>query len=289
MQDNAGPLLDRVDLWGGIALGPLEIAGTRNGDPHVIADQLSRVANPADARLGAQAVARIQVLNVDPVLTAHVVFGRQARGEDDREVGPLPGGRVAVAGQMRACLKDGLRMHPEHAGQLLPVGIARKRTTTTTSVADRPFPGQGRVLTPRRPCPRIRVERPGQGYPTKVSPRLRGMRGRGTPVTGRRPSSPTGSSGCGGTRCCFPVSRRPRGWCPGSGTRPSTSCTRRWPACPAPTWRPAWRAWSWCRTGLGTPRWNCGGGAVEADRAEPGARADPGRRGQRRRDRAAGP
>src|SRR6266852_6826048 len=177
MQDNAGPLLDRVDLWGGIALGPLEIAGTRNGAPHVIADQLSRVANPADARLGAQAVARIQVLNVDPVLTAHVVFGRQARGEDHREVGALPGGRVAVAGQMRACLKAGLRMHAEHAGQILPVGIARKRTTTTTtSVADRPFPGQGRVLTPRRPCPRIRVERPGQGYPTRVSPGLRGPR-----------------------------------------------------------------------------------------------------------------
>src|SRR5260370_23282161 len=78
---------------------------------------------------------------------------------------------------MRACLRAGLGMPPENAGQLLPVGIARKRTTTTTtttSVADRPFAGQGRVLTPRRPCPRIRVERPGQGYPTKVSPGLRG-------------------------------------------------------------------------------------------------------------------
>ena len=52
MQDHAGPLLNRIGARRGIAFRALEIARNRNGDPHVVADQFSGVADPADAGIG---------------------------------------------------------------------------------------------------------------------------------------------------------------------------------------------------------------------------------------------
>ena len=91
MHHHADPLLDGILTWGGIAFSSLKTGGNRDRDPYVVTHQIGGVMDPADAGLAVQAVVRAQVLNIEPVLAAHVVLGCRARGEHDREIRALPG------------------------------------------------------------------------------------------------------------------------------------------------------------------------------------------------------
>ncbi len=119
VEDHGGPSAD-----GGAVVQvvvALVLAGQLDGDPDVLGEQPGRLPQPGHGRVGADAVAVVQVLDVDAVPRLHVVDGGQARGTGDRERGPLPRrgiGRVREVGEL---LDGRLRVHGQQLADVPPV------------------------------------------------------------------------------------------------------------------------------------------------------------------------